>query len=145
LVLSDEGIGGLGLGMTKKEAIATGMIGKLDVDATDASGGCLSYHGKDGIDLVYFSAGKASKIVIIAVKPSIKTDKSIGVGDTFDALHAQYPKAEDEAGVGRVYAAAPGASVKAEYRFGMTSGGTVFPKDKITEIALQAVDQPCYE
>jgi hypothetical protein len=146
LVLADEGIGGLGLGMTKRAALATGLVGAFGWGPQPGDpSGCETYHGKRGIDLVYFSAGKAGKLVIISVKRSIKTAAGIGIGDTYRQLHARYPNAEEGELTARVYANAPGAKVKAGYRFGMDSGDRVFPGDKIRQIALQADHQPCYE
>jgi hypothetical protein len=137
LVLADTGIGGLHLGQSKKQALATGLIGKLAGPPTDASTGCTVYHGKRGIDLVYFHAGK---VMVISVTRSILTDKGIGIGDTYKALHQKYP----DSAIDRIYPAAPQAQIEAGYRIAMSSDQGS-PDDKILELALQANAQPCYE
>ena len=141
LVLADTGIGGLHLGQSKKQALATGLLGKIVAKATDV--GCDVYRGKRGIDLVYFAGGK---LMIISVTKSIKTDKGIGIGDTYLTLHQKYPDAimEPESETARIYPAAPKAQIKARYRIAM-SGAQGYPDDTILELALQANAQPCYE
>jgi hypothetical protein len=142
LVLADTGIGGLHLGQSKEDALATGLIGKIAREATAASAGCTAYNGKRGIGLVYFSAGK---VMIISATKSIQTDKGVGIGDTYLTLHQQYPDAIiDDSETGRLYPAAPKAQIKAGYRIAM-SGDHGYPDDKILELALQANAQPCYE
>jgi hypothetical protein len=143
LVLSDKGIGKLHLGQSKKAALATGLVGKVDSDLSDSDpSGCRVDFGKRGVERVYFHKGK---VVIIAVKSSIKTDRGIGVGSTYKALHKKYPKASQE-DFGRVWAAAPGAKIKAQYRFGMEgSDDRNRPGDTVSEIALQSDSQSCYE
>jgi hypothetical protein len=143
LVLADTGIGGLYLGQPKAAALATGLVGKNNPDAgSDESEGCTAYHGKQGVDTVYFHKGK---VIIIAVKASISTDKGLGVGSTYLTLHEKYPSAGTE-GEGRVYANAPGAKIKAWYRIGMKgSDDKNYPDDTVTDIALQGYNQPCYE
>jgi hypothetical protein len=142
LTLGDKGIGGLGLGMPMKKALATGLVGKVDKELDNGPEGCQAFHGKRGISLVYFHAGR---VEIIAVGRSIRLDTGIGVGDTYRALHRKYPEATDGgAADGRLYAPAPGARIKASYRFGINTEGA-FPNSKITEIALQGNDQTCYE
>jgi hypothetical protein len=143
LVLADTGIGGLHLGQSKKQALATGLIGKLAGPPTDASTGCTVYHGKRGIDLVYFHAGK---VMVISVTRSILTDKGVGIGDTYQTLHQNYPDAtmDPDSAIDRIYPAAPQAQIEAGYRIAMSSDQDS-PDDKILELALQANAQPCYE
>jgi hypothetical protein len=140
LTLGDNGVGGLALGMSKPKALATGLVGRaapgIDSDV------CTPYYGKQGIDRVYFVNGK---VRIIAVKKSIKLDTGIGVGDTLQKLHPAYAvieRASEELGV--VYVPAPGAAIHAQYRIGLDTDGA-FQDSKITEIALQAYDNGCYE
>jgi hypothetical protein len=136
--LGDDGIGGLSLGQSKRAAIATGLVGPKETDLSNDD--CEAHTGQDGITFVYFVAGKVS---IIAVGPAVRLDTGIGVGDTYRDLHAKYPVATDE-GLARLEVAAPGAKVPAHYRIGVDSE-VAYPDSKITEIALQANDQLCYE
>ncbi len=140
LVLAPTGIGGLHLGMSKSAALATGLIAGPDAKV-QGSTDCRVYDGRHGVDLVYLSGGK---VQIISVRSPIRTDKGIGIGDTYLALHKQYPDALDTDDSGRAFTPAPGASIKAGYRFGI-SGAHSYPNSKITSIALQGDDQPCYE
>jgi hypothetical protein len=137
LTLDDDGIGGLSLGMSKKAALATGL---LKTKTTDAGSPCEVHAGKRGIQLVYLAGGKVS---IIAVGPTIRLANGIGVGDTYAELHDADPRQASE-GEGRIYLEAPGTKIPAHYRIGL-SDGEVFPTSKIEEIALQADDQTCYE
>jgi hypothetical protein len=136
--LRDDGIGGLSLGLSKKAAMATGLVGPKQGDSSDL---CEVHTGKGDIQFVYLVAGKVS---IIAVGPAVRLAKGIGVGDTYADLHAKYPQATD-GGPGRLSLEAPGAKVAAHYRIGTDAGDQVYPDSKITEIALQADDQSCYE
>jgi hypothetical protein len=142
LTLGDGGIGGLALGMTTAKALATGLVGKGLAD--QGSSECAMFHGKRGIEYVYFVHGK---VRIITVTKSIRLDTGIGVGDTYLQLHKAYrdrdidDSTKEEA---RVYLPAPGAAIHAVYRVGFNSDG-VFPDSKISEIALQAYDNECYE
>ena len=143
LVLADTGIGGLHLGQSKRQALATGLIGKLAGPPTDASTGCTVYHGKRGIDLVYFHD---NKLMVISVTRSILTDKGIRIGDTYKTLHQKWPDAtmDPDSAIDRIYPAAPQAQVKAGYRIAMSSDKGQ-QDDKVLELALQANTQPCYE
>jgi hypothetical protein len=136
--LGDDGIGGLSLGLSKAAALATGLVGRKQ----GTSDVCTQYRGKGDVEYVYFTGGK---VTIIAVGPAIRLTTGIGVGDTYKQLHAAYPQAVTD-GPGRLAVAAPGAKVPAHYRVGTDAAGDqVYPDSKITEIALQADDQSCYE
>jgi len=136
--LGDDGIGGLSLGLSKRAAIATGLVGPKKTDLSNDD--CEVHTGQGDIEFVYFVAGKVS---IIAVGPAIRLAEGIGVGDTYRDLHAKYPVATDD-GPGRLAVDAPGAKVAAHYRIAVDDD-VAYPDSKITEIALQANDQPCYE
>ncbi len=142
-VLADDGIGGLRLGMSAERAKATGLLGPLRKDLTPDEGpdACQAFAGKRGVDLVYLSGGR---VVIITVTDKIRTAGGVGVGDTYQTLHDKHPEATASA-PGRLTAPAPGAPVDASYRFGTDADDSVYPDSKITEIALQTDDQPCYE
>jgi hypothetical protein len=61
--------------------------------------------------------------MIISLTRSILTDKGIGIGDTYETLHQKYPDAvmDPEAGLDRIYPAAPQAQIDAGYRIAMSS------------------------
>jgi hypothetical protein len=135
--LSDTGIGGLSLGLSKQKAIRTGLVGSIVAEGT--SDLCEPHKGKKGIEYVYFVDDKVS---IIAVGPKIRLSTDLGVGDTYADLHAIYPQASGD--LGRISVDAPDAAVKAHYRIGI-NGDQPYPDSVITEIALQSDDQSCYE
>jgi hypothetical protein len=145
LVLADTGVGGLYLGQSKKAALASGMVGRDtpgDPGADDDAVGCSIYHGKRGLQYVYFHQGK---VIIIVAGPALKTDRGLGIGDTYRTLHEKYPEERGEM-YGQVQAPAPGAKIKAHYRFGMDgSDDKNYPDDTVIGIALQGNSQPCYE
>jgi hypothetical protein len=137
LTLSDTGIGGLSLGLPKEQAVATGLVGGKRADLSSEQ--CEVRRGRDGVQFVYFEDGKVS---IIAVGRTIRLSTDLGVGDTYTQLHAIYPDAAED--VGKLLVKAPEAAVKAHYRIGIDDDRP-FPDSTITEIALQADDQSCYE
>jgi hypothetical protein len=140
LALSDHGYGPLVLGMSKAKAFKTGLIGKVEYDS--GGEGCSQYHGRGGLEWVYIQKGWVS---IIVPKKAVKLDTGIGVGSTYLQLHKKYPNAETPSeDLGRFYIPAPDAAVPAVYRIGLDTGAA-FADSKVSEIALQAEKQACYE
>lgn len=139
-VLSDTGVGELKLGMSVKQAEATGWVGKVNPDSQGEE--CALYEGRDGIDALYFHR---DELIIIAVGPKIRLDKGVGVGDTFAALNAAYgDRINREREMARLYVTAPDAPLPANYRIGIDTE-TAFRDSKIMEIALQSTEFLCYE
>jgi hypothetical protein len=141
-MLTDTGLGDLKLGMSLKKAKALGMVGKggpgLDADS------CAEYQGKEGVKTLLFSD---DKLLIIDIGPKIRLDTGLGLGSTYGELQRSYGKrlgGDDGMQLAKVYLKAPDAPFKARYRIGLNTS-SVFPDSKVTEIALQALDQPCYE
>ena len=140
LTLSDRGYGRLSLGMSKAEAVRTGLVGKKVTDG--GSDVCTQYRGRGAIEYVYIQKGWVS---IIIPSKAVKLDTGIGIGSTYAQVHKKYPDAETPSEeLGRFFIPAPEAAVPAVYRIGLNTGAG-FADSKVTEIALQAEQQACYE
>jgi hypothetical protein len=140
LVLSDQGVGKLRLGMSRSAAQASGLLGRKE----DENSLCVTYTGRQGVKFVYFVAGRVS---IIDVDTTIPMTAGLRITDTYADLHALFPTANPNAGaggIGHLELSAPAAPRKAHYRVGI-SDTPAYPDTKITEIALQSDDQSCYE
>ncbi|PKQ31802.1 MAG: hypothetical protein CVT62_08240 [Actinobacteria bacterium HGW-Actinobacteria-2] len=150
--LDATGYGALKLGMTKPEAVGTGLVS--DVKGTKGSCGAQSGAKSDGrlagapaptdevVGLLFFSA-TTHKLVSIYAYGTITTPEGIGLGSTVAQLKAAYPSwagGPDDEGdgtdEGRGYVEMPGG--KASYRIVVTDG-------KVAELSLDSVDQDCYE
>jgi hypothetical protein len=134
--LDDHGYGALTIGMTENRARGTGLLGA----AVPFDGACRAYHGRGGVDRVYVQDGRVS---IIAVGPGVRTTSGIGVGSRVADIHAAYPELSipGDDSLGRIYVPAAGG---AAYRIGIDADSP-YPDARVTEIALQAGDQGCYE
>lgn len=149
-LLGPNGFGALGLGMTRTEAIATGLTtGTVAADTGQCGGpsdGVLagSPVAQDETDVagrLFFSAS-TGRLVAIYAFPGIKTPEGIGLGSTYERMHAVYPDWNpvpfgDSDTDGRGGVAVPGNS-DAHYRIVVSDG-------KIVELSLDSNDQDCYE
>ncbi|WP_158510590.1 hypothetical protein [Actinoplanes friuliensis] len=145
-VLGPNGLGALKLGMSQKEAEATGVLtafkGKINEGCNQpahvryASG---INPGSDG--MVYYSPGVLG-IQIIDAYTGVRTPEGITLGSSAKAMRRAYPDwrnatEEDPTADGRGYAEVAGNG-KARYRI-VTANGLV------VELTLQWVNQNCYE
>jgi len=138
LVLSDQGVGALKLGVSTKEALASGLVGEKDPDQTGDS--CVLYEGLDGVTEVIIDH---DQVIVIDVDASIRTASGIGIGDTYAQVHTVLPDLEIDPTTDRSQPDAPGAALPAIYRIAFDDGP--YPDSKILELGLQWKNQPCYE
>ncbi|MCU7729834.1 hypothetical protein ODJ79_39480 [Actinoplanes sp. KI2] len=145
LVLGPNGYGALKLGMSYRDASATGLIDPWQVFGNGSGPGCVrKTHlkaSKDDRGFVYFSNNLGVEI-IDAYGPSVRTPEGVHVGSTTAAMLRVYPKwtnveLPDPHAEGRGYVTVPGNS-KADYRIVTRDG-------KVTELTLQYQKQDCYE
>lgn len=141
--LGPFGYRALYLGMTAKQVRATKLVSNFD-DPT-ADNGCVWAQVKsvpkdsDGAYKggIVISADRG--LVAIYAWGNVTTPQGVNLGDTYATVHAAYPKwsgIEGHSGHGLV--AAPGNSA-ANYRIDVGANG------KVLSLALQAVNQDCYE
>jgi hypothetical protein len=145
--LGPEGYGALKLGMTKAQARATGLVTGLGAgDAGECGGpGDGRLHGGDPADRdslpgwLAFSS-RSNRLVAIYAIPGVRTPEGIGLGSTYDELHAAYPAWEaigPDPTNGR-----RGVDVRgnpdAHYRI-------VVRDHKVRQLSLDSDEQDCYE
>ncbi|GII90467.1 hypothetical protein [Sinosporangium siamense] len=133
--LGPSGYGVVKLGMSAKQATATGAI----VRNRNGEGGCTTWDLKadpnklDGADLLI--SPKRGVAVIFSPKGA-KTPQGIRLGSTAKQLYAAYPKFKKTVH-GYLLAAVPGNS-KAYYSFAVERG-------KVTEMSLALKNQDCVD
>lgn len=142
LVLGPKGFGALRLGMTAKQAEATGLIVPFTDELTD---GCSGYTHLRASETAYVDYSGSTGIEVIVAYPGVRTPEGIKLGSSLAAVRAAYPdwyvrdSTTDEKvytdGIG--FADVPGNS-SAVYRIDVTG-------KKVKEITLQLKEQNCYE
>jgi hypothetical protein len=137
-VLGPTGFGALKLGMTREQAIATGLV-----DTFPAGEGCASTRLKaapKGEGHVTYNSERGV-VAIDAYNSAMHTPEGIHVGSSRDDLLLKYPEWQEAGAVmldGRGYANVRGNEGAATYRI-------VTEKGKVTELTLQDRRQGCYE
>ncbi len=126
--LGPYGYGAIKLGMTVKQAKATGLFKKFVRD----SQGCLEGYlkkfptrkGPYGLEYdVYFSSDK--KVGSISARKGMTTPEGIKIGSTLRQLKAAYPRMKQHIGnhpYDSYYSINVPANKKAEYTFGVNNG-----------------------
>lgn len=147
-VLGPKGLGGLALGMTHRQAVASGQLstwkGK-DLDGCTQPAHLRGASGKTAGDdgMVYYSTSLG--IQIIDGYPGLHTPEGIKIGSSLAAARKAYPGLVDVAndpstdtdGDGRAMVPVPG-NPKAVYRI-------VTIDSKVVQLTLQLAHQSCYE
>lgn len=144
-VLGPTGVGSLVLGMTKTEALHTGLVTGIkgtqgmcgsDGDGRLANAAPLNEYDLDG--KLFFSAN-TGKLVIIGATSGIATPEGIQLGSSLNDVARAYPLWEGSEGptegVGIVAVA---DNPRAVYRIAISDA-------MVTELTLQDVDQDCAE
>lgn len=134
--------------MTKAEAAATGLTTGVDVTTPAACGGdgdgflrgAPAANGNSTAGKLFFSINTGQLVAIYAY-PGVLTTEGIGLGSTYDDLHAAYPEwsaigSESGETDGRGYVQA-GGQPGTVFRFVVSDG-------RVTEVSLER-NQDCYE
>ncbi|MEV4134070.1 hypothetical protein AB0J72_18105 [Dactylosporangium sp. NPDC049742] len=135
LVLGPQGYGALRLGMTKEQAVATGLLTPFD------DSGCPQAFIKgrpEGEGRVFLSASRG--IAAIQAWSTLSTAEGMRVGMPATEARALYPNwtmVDGNLTQGRHFAKVPGND-QAVFRV-LTFG------DKVEMVTLQLADQNCYE
>lgn len=141
--LGPTGVGALLLGMTKTEAIATGLT--TGVQGTEGSCGQAS-DGRlagarpasaDDPDGTLFFSVTSGKLVIISATTGVLTPEGIHLGSTASEVKKAYPKWSGGAVDSLDYVKVP-KNPKAYYRIYVDD-------DQVLELTLLAADQDCAE
>lgn len=147
-VLGPIGYGKLTLGMTKAEALATGLTTGTTVAGTGACGGPgdgflagspPAASDASVVGRLFFSA-TTGKLVAIYAMPAVKTPQGIGLDSTYAEVHAAYPTWQGigpDSTNGRGGVEVPGNS-HAHFR-------VVIHNHKVIELSLDSEGQDCYE
>lgn len=141
LTLGPTGYGALALGMTVDQAEATGLMTQMS--GSPAAGCDSSTHlvgtvagPTEESGALFFSQDMG--LIAIYAYPGLKTPEGIGLGSTYQQVHAAYPEWQGLEGTsGRGSAKASG---NASYRI-VIDGST----KKVIELDVQLNDQDCYE
>ncbi|MFD1932464.1 hypothetical protein ACFSKW_13360 [Nonomuraea mangrovi] len=131
-VLGPYGLGGVRLGMSAKDAKATGKVVQKR-RAGACSGWDLKAH-PSGRDRVGMWISKKAGVAMIFAPEGVKTPQGIGLGSTGKQLDKAYPKLK-RAASGFPIVTVPG-NPKAYYYF-------LLSKNKIYEMGLALADQDC--
>jgi len=144
--LGPRGYGASSLGMTKAEALATGVTAMTATGEGKCGGQGDGYladspntDGEAIAGRLFFSAA-TGRLVAIYAFPGLKTPQGIGLGSSYEELHAAYPSWTpiDPSGIdGRGGIPVPG-NPDAHYRIVVTDR-------MIAEISLDSNKQDCYE
>jgi hypothetical protein len=145
--LGPDGYAGLTLGMSKTQALATGVTtGISDTSGTcgaDGDGrlqGALPADSSDLDGKLFFSIN-TGKLVIIGATSSIATPQGVHLGSSVKDVKKAYPKWKgsegDEGDAGLGFIKVPG-NPQAVYRIYIDAG-------QVMELTLQANDQDCAE
>ncbi|MFI6393317.1 hypothetical protein ACIBHY_40345 [Nonomuraea sp. NPDC050547] len=132
--LGPHGYGSVKLGMTLKQATATGAV----VKKLPGNGGCSGWDlksfptPKDSVG-VYISP-KVGLAAIFAAK-GMKTPEGIRIGSTTKQVKAAYPRVKKD--VHGFYVTTVPGNKKAYYTFGLTRG-------KVTEYGIALNKQDCF-
>jgi hypothetical protein len=144
-VLGPTGVGSLVLGMTKAEALRTGLVTGIsgtkgmcgdDSDGRLANAMPLNEYDMDG--KLFFSA-YTNKLILIGATSGLATPEGIQLGSSLNEVVRAYPTWEGDEeptnGIGYVPVA---DSPQAVYRIWVSDG-------MVTELGLQDINQDCYE
>ncbi|SCE87760.1 hypothetical protein, partial [Micromonospora mirobrigensis] len=135
LVFDPDGLGELKLGMTKKQALATGMIKSFQEKPAGSS--CPSIAELKGTGGSVWWSTKLG-VVVISPASGVETVQGLHVGSSRDDVVRVYPEwAVSGDDNGRLNVAVPG-NPDARFRIEMAN-------QKVTSIALQDAKQDCYE
>jgi hypothetical protein len=142
--LGPGGYGALALGMTKSQAMATGLAtgisgnnGTCGADGDGRLNGAIPADASDLEGKLFFST-TTGKLVIIGAMSGVATPEGVHLGSLVKEVKKAYPKwkgSEGEQGLG--FVKVPG-NATALYRIYIDAG-------QVLELTLQTADQDCAE
>ena len=140
-VLGPNGFGALKLGMSRRQAEATGLVSDVDPKADSGCQTTALRAGSPVSGTVYFD-GASGVVAIDARGGGVKTPEGLHVGSPGSDVSRIYPKwrslTDPGANDGRGYVLAPNSNDKAEYNISIGNA-------KVTQVMLQTHPHHCYE
>ncbi|GAA1550271.1 hypothetical protein GCM10009827_083640 [Dactylosporangium maewongense] len=135
LVLGPQGYGALRLGMTREQALATGVVAPFETGT-----GCTTTEVRGAPKGGWVMFSPTLGLTAIDAWSTLRTKEGVHIGMSGDEMRRIYPNwtiVDGANGNGRGYVKVPGND-KASYRI------TVY-NDKVDELTLQLGNQNCYE
>ncbi len=141
-VVRPGSIGGVSVGITKEQAVATGLF---DADVEGAAGCTFELRWKkeyDGVDVLTDEDGNITSLGVRKGGP--KTSAGVGIGSTLAEIQAAYPDASEpaELGFGQAGVIHTLGDDHIGFLFGDTTVNSVKPVSEVTFMEVTSGDEP---
>ncbi len=141
-VVRPGSIGGVSVGITKEQAVATGMF---DADVDGVAGCTFELQWKkehDGVDVLTDEDGNITSLGVRDGGP--KTSAGVGVGSTLSEIQAAYPDVSEpaELGFGQAGVIHTLGDDHIGFLFGDTTVDSIKPVSKVTFMEVTSGDEP---
>lgn len=141
-VVRPGSIGGVSVGITKEQAVATGLF---DADVDGVAGCTFELQWKkqyDGVDVLTDEDGTITSLGVREGGP--KTSAGVGVGSTLAEVQAAYPDVSEpaELGFGQAGVIHTLGDDHIGFLFGDTTVGSIKPVSKVTFMEVTSGDEP---
>lgn len=141
-VVRPGSIGGVSVGITKEQAVATGLF---DADVDGVAGCTFELQWKkeyDGVDVLTDEDGNITSLGVREGGP--KTSAGVGIGSTLAEIQAAYPDASEpaELGFGQAGVIHTLGDDHIGFLFGDTTVDSIKPVSKVTFMEVTSGDEP---
>jgi hypothetical protein len=141
-VVRPGSIGGVSVGITKEQAVATGLF---DADVEGVAGCTFELQWKkeyDGVDVLTDEDGTITSLGVREGGP--KTSAAVGIGSTLAEIQAAYPDVSEpaELGFGQAGVIHTLGDDHIGFLFGDTTVDSIKPVSKVTFMEVTSGDEP---